>query len=79
MRPLGQELDPAKASENREAMEAACAELAARRSAVHEGGGAKARDKHTARGKLFVRDRIQQLIDPGSMFFSLSPFSSSWV
>ena len=52
MRPLGQELDPAKASENREVMESACAELAVRRAAVQEGGGAKARDKHTARGKL---------------------------
>ena len=79
MRPLGQELDPAKASENREAMEAACAELAARRSAVHEGGGAKARDKHTARGKLFVRDRIQQLIDPGSMFLEVAPFAADGV
>ncbi|OUW03091.1 MAG: methylcrotonoyl-CoA carboxylase [Phycisphaera sp. TMED151] len=79
MRPLGQELDPAKASENREAMEAACAELAARRSVVQEGGGAKARDKHTARGKLFVRDRIQQLIDPGSMFLEVAPFAADGV
>ena len=33
------------------------------------------RDKHTARGKLFVRDRIQQLIDPGacSWKWPLSP------
>ena len=79
MRPLGQELDPAQASENREAMEAACAALAARRSAVQEGGGSKARDKHTARGKLFVRDRIQQLIDPGSMFLEVAPFAADGV
>ena len=60
-------------------MEAACAELAARRSAVQEGGGAKARDKHTARSKLFVRDRIQQLIDPGSMFLEVAPFAADGV
>ena len=37
------------------------------------------RDKHTARGKLFVRDRIQQLIDPGSMFLEVAPFAADGV
>ena len=33
-----------------------------------EGGGEKARAKHTARGKLLPRERIRALLDPGSPF-----------
>ncbi len=36
------------------------------------GGGEKARDKHSARGKLLPRDRIERLLDPGSPFLELS-------
>ena len=32
-----------------------------------------ARDKHTARGKLLVRDRVDRLLDPGSPFLELQP------
>lgn len=39
------------------------------------GGGADAKEKHTSRGKLFVRDRIQQLIDKGTTFLELSPLA----
>ena len=39
---------------------------------TREGGGAELRKKHEARGKLFVRDRIQKLIDPGTSFLELS-------
>ena len=35
-----------------------------------------ARDKHTSRGKLLVRDRIQHLIDPGTSFLELSPLAA---
>jgi len=35
---------------------------------VAQGGGEALRAKHEARDKLFVRDRIAQLIDPGSRF-----------
>src|ERR1700761_319084 len=38
-----------------------------------EGGGEKAREKHTARGKLLPRERIRALLDPGSPFLELSP------
>jgi 3-methylcrotonyl-CoA carboxylase beta subunit len=41
-----------------------------------EGGGAKARDKHTARGKLLPRERIRALLDPGSPFLELSPLAA---
>ncbi len=36
------------------------------------GGGEHALKKHTERGKLFVRDRINQLLDPGSPFLEFS-------
>lgn len=42
---------------------------------VRLGGGDKARKKHEARGKLLVRDRIDQLLDPASPFLELSPLA----
>ncbi|MEO7068722.1 MAG: carboxyl transferase domain-containing protein [Rhodanobacter sp.] len=41
-----------------------------------EGGGAKARDKHVARGKLLPRERIRALLDPGSPFLELSALAA---
>ena len=41
-----------------------------------EGGGAKARDKHEARGKLLPRERIRALLDPGSPFLELSALAA---
>ncbi|MCM0606505.1 MAG: methylcrotonoyl-CoA carboxylase [Xanthomonadaceae bacterium] len=43
---------------------------------VREGGGPEARKKHESRGKLFVRDRIAKLIDPGTTFMELSPLAA---
>lgn len=43
---------------------------------IHQGGGEKALEKHQSRGKLFVRDRIQQLIDPLSPFLELSSLAA---
>jgi 3-methylcrotonyl-CoA carboxylase beta subunit len=40
------------------------------------GGGAAARDKHTARGKLLPRDRVQMLLDPGTPFLELAPLAA---
>ncbi|MDQ2971480.1 MAG: methylcrotonoyl-CoA carboxylase [Pseudomonadota bacterium] len=40
------------------------------------GGGDKARDKHTARGKLLPRERIRALLDPGSPFLESSPLAA---
>src|SRR6185437_12293911 len=40
------------------------------------GGGDKARDKHTARGKLLPRERVRALLDPGSPFLELSPLAA---
>ena len=40
------------------------------------GGGAAARAKHIARGKLPPRERVQMLLDPGTPFLELSPLAA---
>src|SRR6185503_4879736 len=40
------------------------------------GGGDEARRKHTSRGKLLPRDRVQALLDPGSPFLELSQLAA---
>jgi acetyl-CoA carboxylase carboxyltransferase component len=52
-------------------------ELRQRLGQVREGGGQKYRSRHEAQGKLFVRDRIDRLLDPGSPFLELSPLAAS--
>ena len=52
------------------------AELDARLARAAEGGGEKARAKHTERGKLLARDRITALLDPGSPFLEVAPLAA---
>jgi 3-methylcrotonyl-CoA carboxylase beta subunit len=40
------------------------------------GGGEKARNKHTERGKLLPRERIRGLLDAGSPFLEFSPLAA---
>ncbi|NEX63248.1 carboxyl transferase domain-containing protein [Noviherbaspirillum galbum] len=40
------------------------------------GGGDDARRKHTARGKLLPRDRVQMLLDPGTPFLEFSQMAA---
>src|ERR687892_827146 len=51
-------------------------ELRERLARVREGGSPAARDRHLARGKLLVRDRVDRLLDPGSPFLELSPLAA---
>ncbi|MFD6417839.1 carboxyl transferase domain-containing protein [Streptomyces sp. NPDC060194] len=51
-------------------------ELRARLARVRLGGGEKARARHTARGKLLPRDRVDTLLDPGSPFLELAPLAA---
>src|SRR6476469_3054451 len=51
-------------------------ELRERLATARLGGSASAREKHTARGKLWVRDRVDRLLDPGSPFLELSPLAA---
>ncbi|WP_042886113.1 carboxyl transferase domain-containing protein [Cupriavidus necator] len=61
---------------NAEAMQALVADLEARIAKLAEGGGKDARDKHLSRGKLLPRDRVQQLLDPGTPFLELSQLAA---
>ncbi|MGH3313209.1 MAG: carboxyl transferase domain-containing protein [Streptomyces sp.] len=75
---LASGIDPA--SDACRANEAAHRELAARLrerlAAARLGGGERARARHTARGKLLPRDRVDALLDPGSPFLELAPLAA---
>ena len=61
---------------NAEANNALVATLRALRDGARAGGGARALERHQAQGKLFVRDRLSRLLDPGSPFLELSPLAA---
>jgi len=61
---------------NRQAMEALVGDLRAQIASAARGGGETARARHLARGKLLPRDRIDQLLDPGSPFLECSPLAA---
>lgn len=44
-------------------------------SRINLGGDERARNRHTSRGKLLVRERIDALLDVGSPFLELSPLA----
>lgn len=46
---------------------------------VQQGGGATAQERHTSRGKLLPRERIDRLLDPGSPFLEISPLAAYQV
>jgi 3-methylcrotonyl-CoA carboxylase beta subunit len=46
---------------------------------VKLGGGEKSRDRHTSRGKLIARDRVQSIIDEGTTFLELSQLAAHEV
>jgi 3-methylcrotonyl-CoA carboxylase beta subunit len=52
-------------------------DLNRRRAEAAQGGSARARERHVARGKLLPRDRVLGLIDPGSPFLELSPLAAN--
>jgi len=56
---------------NREAMLAAIATIDVAAQASLEGGGERARKRHIDRGKILPRDRVSQLLDPGSPFLEV--------
>jgi 3-methylcrotonyl-CoA carboxylase beta subunit len=58
-------------------MRALVAELQARRAEAAFGGSERARERHVGRGKLLPRDRVMNLIDPGSPFLELSPLAAN--
>jgi 3-methylcrotonyl-CoA carboxylase beta subunit len=61
---------------NASAMRALVGQLRERTQTVAQGGSASARERHCARGKLLVRDRIELLLDPGAPFLELSSLAA---
>ncbi len=61
---------------NRDRMAALVATYRERQALARQGGGARYLERHTAQGKLPVRERIDLLLDPGSPFLELSPLAA---
>ena len=61
---------------NAEALEAQVALLRATASRAVQGGDQRSRDRHTARGKLLPRDRVDTLLDPGSPFLEIGQLAA---
>src|SRR5438105_4163135 len=55
---------------------ALAAELRERLTLVRQGGDEQAHARHREQGKLFVRERIEKLLDDGSPFLELAPLAA---
>jgi 3-methylcrotonyl-CoA carboxylase beta subunit len=71
-------IDPASPEfrANQIAMCALITDLQKRRAEAAQGGPPRARERHLSRGKLLPRERVMNLIDPGSPFLELSPLAA---
>jgi acetyl-CoA carboxylase carboxyltransferase component len=63
-------------TENSSYHQALAKELRQRLEQVRQGGGPRYRQHHEEQGKLFVRERINRLLDAGSPFLELSPLAA---
>ncbi len=75
---LTSQLNPRSAEfmANAQAMRAVVDDLRATLAQAQLGGGEAARAKHAARGKLLPRDRVQNLLDPGTPFLEIAPLAA---
>jgi 3-methylcrotonyl-CoA carboxylase beta subunit len=71
-------LDPSDPQfiENSNYQRALSEELRQRLEQVRQGGGPRYRQRHEEQGKLFVRERINRLLDAGSPFLELTPLAA---
>ncbi|OPY95739.1 methylcrotonoyl-CoA carboxylase [Bradyrhizobium sacchari] len=76
--PLHSSIDPSSSdfARNSEAMRGLVADLREKLSQVAGGGGEASRNRHTARGKMLARERVDLLVDPGTSFLELSPLAA---
>ncbi|MCA1381242.1 carboxyl transferase domain-containing protein [Bradyrhizobium sp. BRP23] len=76
--PLHSSIDPSSSdfARNSEAMRGLVADLREKLSEVAGGGGEASRKRHTARGKMLARERVDLLVDPGTSFLELSPLAA---
>lgn len=65
------------AARNREAMQALVSDLRADTQSAALGGPEGARQRHSARGKLLPRERVERLLDPGTPFLELSALAAN--
>src|ERR1700741_839811 len=77
--PLHSSIDPSSSdfARNAEAMRGLVAELREKHSLVAGGGGKVSRARHTSRGKMLARQRVDLLIDPGPAFLELAPLAAN--
>ncbi|HEY5238049.1 MAG TPA: carboxyl transferase domain-containing protein, partial [Rhizomicrobium sp.] len=61
---------------NAAAMATLLDELKTRMETAALGGDERSRKRHTDRGKLLPRERVERLVDPGSPFLELSPLAA---
>ena len=67
----------AKFSANRQAMEALLEELREKTATAARGGSDGARKRHTDRGKLLPRERVERLLDPGTPFLEIGALAAN--
>jgi 3-methylcrotonyl-CoA carboxylase beta subunit len=67
----------AKFAANRRAMQALVADLQAKTAEAALGGPEDSRRRHTERGKLLPRERVERLIDPGSAFLEIGALAAN--
>lgn len=81
MDPLSSRIDPnsPEFKANAEHHRSLADELRAKLDTVRAGGGPEARARHEQRGKLFVRERIERLLDAGSPFLELSALAADGI
>ncbi|MCS3449248.1 MULTISPECIES: carboxyl transferase domain-containing protein [Bradyrhizobium] len=77
--PLHSTIDPTSSefARNAEVMRGLVAELRGKLNQVAGGGGETSRKRHTSRGKVLARDRVDLLVDPGTAFLELSPLAAN--
>ena len=61
---------------NAQAMRLLVGDLHAQMALHAAGGGEVARQRHLARGKMLPRERVQNLLDPGTPFLEFSPMAA---
>ena len=76
--PLHSTIEPNSSdfARNSEAMRALVAELRQKLDSVAGGGGKVSSARHTSRGKMLARQRVDLLVDPGTAFLEMSPLAA---
>ncbi|UWX98097.1 methylcrotonoyl-CoA carboxylase [Arthrobacter zhaoxinii] len=79
METLKSGLDTASAAfaQNTAAQQALAQELRGRLAEAAVGGPLRSRERHTARGKLLPRERVDRLLDEGSPFLEVAPLAAA--